>query len=227
MTTRKRHAIKPAQKADPIKPDVEWQEVADIGKEFEELAKLESEVDAEAEAEDTAEPADKLTDKQRLAEIKDLTARITKADKAEADGHEAISAANESLRKLRHAISGFYWRLGTLLEIEKPLHKGAWMEWYQSVGLDKDQVSTALRIAKKYKSQGQAQRHSVRDTIKNPKSGFERITSHLASNAKWFSAKATIAAIPKDAKSRKAILAAVDTLEQALTAFRAAMKAAE
>jgi hypothetical protein len=221
MTTkqRKRHTSKPAQKATPL--TVEWQEVADIGKEFQELADLEAKVEAEAEAE--AEPFDTLTDKQRLVEIKTLSDRIVKGEQTADDLQEKIAGAGDMLRTARHVVSGLYWRLGKLLEIEKPLHPKKWMEWYQGIGLDKDQVSTALKTAKRWKSQGQAQRHSVRDVVKNPKSALERIESRLASDAKWFSAKATLAAIPKVAKSKKAILAAVDTLAQALAQFRKAV----
>ena len=140
----KRHVMKPSQKASPV--TVEWQDSVDIGKEFAELAELEKK--AKDEAKETAEPADELTPAARLAEIKTLNARIDKREEGRDTLRERIDAAGEAFRNAEHAISGLYWRLGKLLEIEKPLHKGKenWMEWYKGIGLGKDKELFRLSV---------------------------------------------------------------------------------
>ena len=167
------------------------------------------------EAEVTAVAKKELTSAERIKEIKSLNAAIVKSVNSEEEAQDKLTEARQAFSKVSKTQTGLYWRLGTLLASEKPLHKKGWMEFCKSIGLGKDRVSRAQKAIKQYKSQDEAEKHSVRSLIRKPKKKTA-VDDKLLSFAKWIQN----ADMPTNAKQKADVMDALDALEEAIDTLR-------
>ena len=169
-------------------------------------------VETEAAPEDATVES---TSAKRVKEIKSLNAAILKQVKSEEDAQDKLSEAQHAFAKMQKSHCGLYWRLGKLLEAEKPLHTKGWMVFCDSIGLGKDRVSRAGKAIKKYKSQDEAEKHSVRSLDGKPKKKTA-VDDKLLSFAKWIEN----ADMPTNAKQKADVMDALDALDEAIDTLR-------